>query len=64
MISKYDDVSDGALKEIARVDTSDLEECFATVKMIVPESFVRNVLERIQLMEEEADVVLLAEEFN
>jgi len=64
VISKYDDVSDGALKEIARADTSDLRECFAAVKKVVPESFVKNVLERIQLMEEESDVVLLAEEFN
>jgi hypothetical protein len=64
VISKYDDVSEGALKDISQVDTSDLERCFADIKSIVPETFIKNVLERIQRMEDEADVILLAEEFN
>jgi superfamily II DNA or RNA helicase len=64
VISKYDDVSEGALKDIAQVDTSDLEACFEQIKKIVPESFIKNVLERIQRMEDEADVILLAEELN
>jgi len=64
VISKYDDVSEGALKDIAQVDTSDLGKCYAEIRKIVPESFIRNVLERIQRMEDEADVVLLAEEFR
>ena len=64
VISKYDDVSEGALKDISQVDTSDLEKCFADIKKIVPETFIKNVLERIQRMEDEADVILLAEEFN
>ena len=64
VISKYDDVSEGALKDIAQVDTSNLDNCFQEIKRIVPESFIKNVLERIQRMEDEADVILLAEEFN
>jgi hypothetical protein len=64
VISKYDDVSEGALKDLAQVDTSNLEKCFEAIKTIVPETFIRNVLERIQRMEDEADVILLAEEFN
>jgi hypothetical protein len=64
VISKYDDVSEGALKDITQVDLSNLEECFNSVKRIVPETFIRNVLERIQRMEDDAEVVLLAEEFN
>lgn len=64
VISKYDDVSEGALKDITQVDLSNLEDCFNSVKKIVPESFIRNVLERIQRMEDDAEIVLLAEEFN
>jgi superfamily II DNA or RNA helicase len=64
VISKYDDVSEGALKDITQIDLSNLEECFNSVKRIVPESFIKNVLERIQRMEDDAEVVLLAEEFN
>jgi superfamily II DNA or RNA helicase/HKD family nuclease len=63
VISKYDDVSEGALKEIAQSNFSDIEKCFINIKRIVPENFVRNVLERIQRMEDEADLILLAEEF-
>jgi len=64
VISKYDDVSEGSLKEIAQVDMSNLESCFITIKQTVPEAFIRNVLERIQRMENEAELVLLAEEFK
>jgi superfamily II DNA/RNA helicase len=62
IISQYDDVSEGTLKDIANVGTKDLEECFATIQKLVPGTFIRNVLERIQRMEDEADVILLAEE--
>jgi superfamily II DNA/RNA helicase len=62
IISKYDDVSEGTLKDVAKVGTQDLEECFATIQKLVPGTFIRNVLERIQRMEDEADVILLAEE--
>lgn len=62
IISKYDDVSEGTLKDIANVSTKDLEACFSQIQKIVPETFIKNVLERIQRMEDEADVILLAEE--
>jgi superfamily II DNA or RNA helicase len=63
VISKLDDLSEKALKEIAQADLNDPEAFFDEVKRIVPESFIRNVLERIQRIDDEADVVLLAEEF-
>ena len=62
IISKYDDVSEGTLKDIANVSSKDLTACFTNIQKIVPETFIRNVLERIQRMEDEADVILLAEE--
>ena len=62
IISKYDDVSEGTLKDIANVSTKDLGVCFSQIQKIVPETFIKNVLERIQRMEDEADVILLAEE--
>jgi superfamily II DNA or RNA helicase/HKD family nuclease len=64
VISKYDDVSEGALKDIAQSNFTDVEKCLVSIKRIVPESFIRNVLERIQRMEDEADMILLAEEFS
>ena len=62
IISKYDDVSEGTLKDIANVNTKDLETCFSQIQKFVPESFIKNVLERIQRMEDETEVILLAEE--
>lgn len=62
IISKYDDVSEGTLKDIANADSKDLEACFLRIQKFVPESFIKNVLERIQRMEDEAEVILLAEE--
>jgi superfamily II DNA or RNA helicase len=62
IISKYDDVSEGTLKDIANADSKDLKACFLRIQKFVPESFIKNVLERIQRMEDEAEVILLAEE--
>ena len=59
VILKYDDVSEGALKDIAQSNFMDVEKCFVSIKRIVPESFIRNVLERIQRMEDEVDIILL-----
>jgi hypothetical protein len=62
VISKYDDVSEGALKDIANVDLKKLESSFLDIQRIVPETFIKNVLDRIQRMEEQVEVILLAEE--
>jgi superfamily II DNA or RNA helicase len=62
VISKYDDVSEGALKDIANVNLKELEKSFADIQKIVPESFIKNVMDRIQRMEEQVEVILLAEE--
>jgi hypothetical protein len=62
VISKYDDVSEGTLKDIASVNIKDLEKCFFAIQSLVPESFIKNVMDRIQRMEQQVEVILLAEE--
>jgi superfamily II DNA or RNA helicase len=62
VISKYDDVSEGALKDIANVSLKKIEDSFIELQKIVPESFIKNVMDRIQRMEEHVEVILLAEE--
>ncbi len=63
IISKYDDVSDGTLKDIAQIREKDPEVALKKIQEYVPDSFVRNILNRIQRMDEDQDVILLAEEF-
>jgi len=63
IISKYDDVSDGTLKDISQIREKDPEAALAKIQEFVPDNFIRNILNRIQRMDEDQDVILLAEEF-
>lgn len=63
VIREYDDVSEGALKELSQLKANSPEELFEKIKAIIPESFVRNVLSRIDRMQRDGDIILLAEEF-
>jgi hypothetical protein len=63
IISKYDDVSDGTLKDIAQIREKNPEAALAKIQEYVPDNFVRNILNRIQRMDEDQDIILLAEEF-
>jgi len=62
IIKKYDDVSEGTLKDIANVKSKESESRFLEIQKLVPDTFIKNVLERIQKMEDRADLILLAEE--
>jgi hypothetical protein len=63
VIREYDDVSDGTLKDLAQLKASNAEELFAKIQELIPESFIRNVLSRVDRMQREGDIILLAEEF-
>ena len=64
IIGTYDDVSDGALKDISLCDPSDIEKCFEQVRLIIPESFIKNVLIKTDKTEDQVEIILLAEEFK
>ena len=64
VIREYDDVSEGTLKDIAQLKGDSADDLFAKLQMLVPESFIRNVLSRVDRMQREGDVILLAEEFQ
>lgn len=64
VIREYDDVSEGTLKDIAQLKGDSAEDLFGKLKTAIPESFIRNVLSRVDRMQREGDVILLAEEFQ
>jgi hypothetical protein len=64
IIRDLDDIDEGTLKDLAQIREKMPEKIFGLVKNAVPESHVRNILARVQRMEEEAQTILLAEEFQ
>jgi hypothetical protein len=64
VIREYDDVSEGTLKDLAQLKGDSAQELFEKLQIAIPESFVRNVLGRVDRMQREGDVILLAEEFQ
>ena len=63
VIREFDDVSEGTLKDIAQIKEKTIEGAYERIRELVPEAFVRNILSRVDRMEHETEVILLAEEF-
>jgi hypothetical protein len=64
IIKEFDDLSEGTLKDIAQIKESDAKVAFNKLKDLVPESFIRNVMHRVDRMTLEPEIILLAEEFK
>ena len=64
IIRDLDDIDEGTLKDLAQIREKSPDKIFEIVKVAVPESHVRNILARVQRMEDEAQTILLAEEFQ
>jgi len=64
IIRDLDDIDEGTLKDLAQIREKTPEKIYEIVKSAVPESHVRNILARVQRMEDEAHTILLAEEFQ
>jgi superfamily II DNA or RNA helicase/HKD family nuclease len=63
IIREYDDVSEGSLKDLTQIRDKSPEDIYKSIQKLIPESFIRNVLNRVDRMETESEVILLAEEF-
>jgi len=63
IIREFDDVSEGTLKDLGQVRTKPLEGVFDRIREVVPELFIRNIMKRVDRMQDEGEVILLAEEF-
>lgn len=64
IIKKYDDINDGALKDIASLKLKDVEEDFEKLKKIVPQHQIDTIHERVQRLEEEPETIVLSEELR
>ncbi len=63
IIKEYDDVSEGTLKDLSQIREKSPEAIYDAIRKLIPESFIRNILNRVDRMETESEVILLAEEF-
>jgi superfamily II DNA or RNA helicase/HKD family nuclease len=63
IIKEYDDVSEGTLKDLSQIREKTPEAIYEAIRKFIPESFIRNILNRVDRMETESEVILLAEEF-
>lgn len=63
IIKEFDDVSEGTLKDLAQIREKSPEAIFEAIRNLIPETFIRNILNRVDRMENEPEVILLAEEF-
>ncbi|RLI69873.1 hypothetical protein DRO91_07405, partial [Candidatus Heimdallarchaeota archaeon] len=64
IIKTLDDLSEGALKDIARLDLRDIDDAYEKLLKIVPETHIRNILTRTNRTENEQELLLFAEQLT
>jgi superfamily II DNA or RNA helicase/HKD family nuclease len=64
IIRDLDDIDEGTLKDLSQIREKLPEKIFEKIKSCVPEAHIRNILARVDRMEDEAQIILLAEEFK
>lgn len=64
VIKEYDDISDGTLKDIAKLDLRNVEDVYKNLLSLVPIQFIRNVIDRAHRADESKELLLLAEELE
>ena len=64
IIKKYDDISDGALKDIAQMPLKDFKIAYDELKTIVPEHQIKVINERAHRLEAEHEAIVLSEELR
>ncbi|MDD3712460.1 MAG: helicase-related protein, partial [Candidatus Izemoplasmatales bacterium] len=64
IIRKYDDISDGSLKDIAKISTKDPEASLKRLKEVVPEHQIKVINERVERLESEGEEIVLSEELR
>jgi len=62
IIKTLDDISDGSLKDISQLDVNKIEESYKKLQDIIPEIFVRNILNRSKHTDEAQELLLFAEQ--
>src|SRR6266568_4428306 len=62
IIRTLDDIPDGSLKDISQLDLRNVEDAYKQLKQIVPDVFVRNILNRAQSTQDEEELLLFAEQ--
>ena len=64
IIRKYDDINDGELKDIAQLKLKDLAEDFAKLQIIVSREKINASSDRVKMLEEEPEAIVLSEELR
>lgn len=62
IIREYDDLDEGTLYALARIDLSDVAQAFDTLKKLVPENVIATILTRASMADSQEELLLLAEE--
>ena len=62
IIREFDDLDEGTLYELARINLSDPTLAFGTLKKLVPENVINTILTRASMADSQEELLLLAEE--
>jgi hypothetical protein len=64
MIREYDDIDEGTLFDLARLELKDPKAAFNELRRLIPENIIKTVLTRANDTASQEELLLLAEEIE
>jgi len=62
IIQNLDDISEGSLKDIAQLSMRDISQAYNDLQEVLPNSYIRNILNKAERSENEQELILFAEQ--
>lgn len=62
IIKNLDDINEGTLKDITRINLKDLKAAYQDLQRIVPHSYIENIYKKVEKAENEYELLLFAEQ--
>lgn len=64
IIKTYDDINEGTLKDITKINLKDLNEAYKELQMIVPKSYIDNIFQKVEKADQASELLLFAEQLT
>ena len=62
IIKIYDDINEGTLKDITKINLKDLNRAYIDLQTIVPKSYIDNIFQKVEKTDKADELLLFAEQ--
>jgi superfamily II DNA/RNA helicase/HKD family nuclease len=64
IIKTYDDINEGTLKDITKINLADFTKAYKKLQIIVPKSYIDNIFQKVEKTDKASELLLFAEQLT